>query len=161
MPDYRSPLLAPPARPAGSVLIVTIEGQAPRLPVVLSGSVVRGDGRGREIGFPTANVEMAKGAPVPPDGVYAGWVTRADGTTHVAAISVGGRPTYYGDEGEVLVEAYVLHFDDDLYGEVLEVGVEVVVRGQERFDSTEALVEQMQRDVEAVAALMASRRPPL
>jgi riboflavin kinase/FMN adenylyltransferase len=138
---------------------MTTEEQAPALPVLLSGLVVRGDGRGREIGFPTANVEMAKGAPVPADGVYAGWVRRSDGSTHVAAISVGRRPTYYGDEGEVLVEAYVLQFDDDLYGEALEVGVEVAVRGQVRFDSTEALVEQMRHDVEAVSSLMKSRRP--
>jgi FAD synthase len=137
---------------------MTTEEEEPALPVVLAGAVVRGDGRGRAIGFPTANVEMAKGAPLPADGVYAGWVRRADGSTHVAAISVGRRPTYYGEQGEVLVEAYVLHFDDDLYGERLEVGMEAVVRGQERFDSTEALVEQMRRDVEAVASLMASRR---
>src|SRR5580658_4744696 len=108
MPDYRSPPAPPLARRPGSFEGMTTEEQAPALPVLLSGLVVRGDGRGREIGFPTANVEMAKGAPVPADGVYAGWVRRSDGSTHVAAISVGRRPTYYGDEGEVLVEAYVL-----------------------------------------------------
>ena len=127
-----------------------------RLPLVVSGVVVEGDRRGRELGFPTANVELDLGTRLPADGIYAGWARRADGTVHLAAVSVGSRPTYYADGATVVVEAYLLEFSGDLYGERLEVGLEASVRGQERFDSTEALVARMQQDVEQVARLMAA-----
>jgi predicted acetyltransferase len=137
---------------AGSVPAV-----GPSLPVVVAGVVVAGDRRGRELGFPTANVSVPAGTALPAEGVYAGWVRRANGDVHVAAISVGRRATYYGDEGEVLLEAFLLDFSGDLYGERLEVGIEAAVRGQERFETTEALVERMRLDVEAVSATMARR----
>jgi riboflavin kinase / FMN adenylyltransferase len=130
------------------------------LPVTISGVVVEGDRRGRELGFPTANVTPAGAAELPPDGVYAGWVRLECGDVHVAALSIGRRATYYGDAGERLLEAYVLDFSGDLYGERLEVGVEVAIRGQQRFDTTEALVERMREDVAAVRAVMAQRPLP-
>ena len=118
---------------------------------MLEGVVVTGDRRGRDLGFPTANVEI--GADPPPDGVYAGWFERADGSCHLAAISVGSRPTYYGLNGERLVEAYLLDFDGDLYGEHVRVRVGPKVRDQVRFTRSDELIEQMRRDVEAVRAL--------
>lgn len=118
--------------------------------VLLEGVVVRGDRRGRELGFPTANVEVAAGTVLPADGIYAGWLERAGGERHLAAISIGTRPTYYGAHGELLVEAYVLDFEDDLYGEPVRLGVGERVRGQACFDGDDELVAQMARDVDAV-----------
>lgn len=121
--------------------------------ILLSGVVVAGDRRGRELGFPTANVELDEAsAPPPEDGVYAGWLEDESGHRHPAAVSVGGRPTYYGETGVRLVEAYLLDFDGDLYGTHVNVGIAVKVRGQERFETTEQLVVQMTEDVEKVRA---------
>jgi riboflavin kinase / FMN adenylyltransferase len=122
---------------------------------VLSGVVVEGDRRGRLLGFPTANVEVRVAA-LPADGVYSGWFEREDGSRHLAAISVGTRPTYYAEGGGRLVEAYLLDFEGDLYGESVRVGVGRRVRGQVRFESSEQLVDQMRRDVEAVRATTSS-----
>ena len=119
---------------------------------MLEGVVVTGDRRGRELGFPTANVEVAATAPLPPDGVYAGWFERSEGQRHVAAVSVGTRPTYYREGGGRLVEAYLLDFDGDLYGEHVRVGISQMVRGQARFSGSEELIAQMHRDVDAVRA---------
>jgi riboflavin kinase/FMN adenylyltransferase len=120
--------------------------------LVMNGVVVTGDRRGRALGFPTANVEVPGDTVLPADGVYAGWLERADGSRFVAAISVGTRPTYYSKGGSRLVEAYLLDFDDDLYGENVRVGVGTLVRGQARFDDSQQLIEQMHRDVDAVRA---------
>ncbi len=123
--------------------------------LVLSGVVVRGDQRGRALGFPTANVEVDD-ALLPGDGIYAGWLEDEAGVRRVAAVSVGGRPTYYGDHGARLVEAHVLDFTGDLYGQHVRIGVGEAVRGQERFSSNEELIDQMRRDVEAVRVAAAS-----
>jgi riboflavin kinase/FMN adenylyltransferase len=114
----------------------------------VEGVVVRGDQRGRALGYPTANVELYPHAAVPADGVYAGRLIRhtAEGCAELpAAVSVGTNPTFEGRERRV--EAFVLDFDGDLYGE--HVGVEFVsrLRGMERFDTVEELVEQMADDV--------------
>src|SRR6202034_3256471 len=98
-----------------------VEGAAELLgrPHEVRGPVVHGDGRGGpELGFPTANLEISTDIALPAVGIYAGYFTRADGTVHPAAISVGRRPTFYEPgSASVLVEAYLLHFDADLYGE--------------------------------------------
>jgi riboflavin kinase/FMN adenylyltransferase len=119
----------------------------------LDGVVVRGDQRGRELGYPTANVRAESFAAVPADGVYAGRVVRIDewGNTRddveprTAAISVGTNPTFDGRHRSV--EAFILDFDGDLYGQNL--GVEFVhrLRGMVKFDSIGDLVSQMDRDV--------------
>jgi riboflavin kinase/FMN adenylyltransferase len=114
----------------------------------VEGVVVRGDQRGRKLGYPTANVELHSSAAVPADGVYAGRLIRSLGNGPVtlpAAISVGSNPTFEGRARRV--EAYVLDFDGDLYGE--HVGVEFVqrLREMERFDTVEELVAQMGDDV--------------
>lgn len=121
--------------------------------LIVEGVVVEGDHRGRELGFPTANLEPADGRGCPEDGVYAGFVIRADGTRHVSAISVGRRPTYYDDEGRLVVEAHLLDFDDDLYGERLIVHIGQFIRGQLRFSSVEDLREKISEDVAAVRAV--------
>ena len=124
----------------------------------VDGVVERGEQRGRDLGFPTANLRAEKYAAIPVDGVYAGVVDRLDergqtlGKLGRAAISVGTNPTFEGHERRI--EAYVLDFDDDLYGQGL--GVEFVerLRGMERYDSIDALVEQMRRDVEQTQLLL-------
>jgi len=145
-PASEGPVATGADAPSGSV----------RLPVELSGLVIEGDRRGRELGFPTANVAVRSGEQLPQDGVFAGWLRREDGSVHVAAVSIGTRPTFYGPQGERLIEAYLLDFEGDLYGEQVEVGVEAVVRGQLSFASVGELVDSMRRDVEAVRVLAAA-----
>ncbi|BEP16471.1 bifunctional riboflavin kinase/FAD synthetase [Acidothermaceae bacterium B102] len=134
-----------------------------RLPSV-SGPVVRGDARGRELGYPTANLALEPRTAVPADGVYAGWLVRADPAQRLpAAISVGTNPTFDGVERRV--EAFVLgspagpgeHGYLDLYDEQVRVEFAHRLRGMVRFDSVDDLVVQMARDVEQAAALLAGR----
>jgi riboflavin kinase/FMN adenylyltransferase len=110
-------------------------------PPEVEGIVVRGDGRGRELGFPTANLDVPKGLLVPPDGVYAGWVR-----DRRAAVSIGTNPHFDGVERRV--EAHLLDFDGDLYGRRLVVELWSPIRGQRRFDSLEGLVAAIGDDVE-------------
>src|SRR5689334_11352384 len=120
-----------------------------------SGVVVRGDQRGRELGFPTANVPVQSGYAVPEDGVYAGWVRRLDGDhpRWPAAISVGTNPTFGAHERRV--EAYVLDRDDlELYGVEIAVEFYARLRGQVTYRGREALIEQMQHDVEQVRHIL-------
>lgn len=132
-------------------------------PYRIDGEVVHGDHRGRELGFPTANLAASAIAPVqtapptvPSDGVYAGWVRLLDSPDAPAmpsAISVGTNPTFDGLERRV--EAHVLGRDDlDLYGQ--PIGVEIVdrLRGQLRFDGADALVAQMCEDVVNARAVL-------
>lgn len=114
----------------------------------LEGTVVPGDRRGREMGFPTANLRFAYTPAMPPLGIYAGRVTHADpqvGPAHPSLVSIGTRPTFHAG-GAVLVEVHLLDFDGDLYGS--ELGVELVarLRDEQRFDDASALVQQMRRD---------------
>ncbi len=117
-------------------------------PVSVRGRVVRGDERGRELGYPTANVPVGQGGGVPADGVYAGWLRRLDtGDRLPAAISVGTNPTFDG-ERERRVEAYALDRHDlELYDVEVEVEFVERLRGMVRFDSVEELVAQMKDDV--------------
>ncbi len=122
-------------------------------PPAVRGIVVHGDARGRELGFPTANLGGDIEGLVPADGVYAGWVV-VDGVRLVAAISVGANVTF-DPEGESRVEAFVLDFDRDIYGQRLEVQFALRLRGMERFDALDALLAQMHADVEATRGLLA------
>ena len=117
----------------------------------VDGIVVRGEGRGRQLGYPTANVRSERHVAIPADGVYAGWAV-LHGRRLPAAISVGTNPTFEGRKRTV--EAFILDFDADIYG--VELGVEFVerIRGMEKFDSVEDLVEQMGRDVEKARGLL-------
>jgi riboflavin kinase/FMN adenylyltransferase len=126
----------------------------------VEGPVVRGDARGKQLGYPTANLEVLDGVAVPGDGVYAGYLVRlahpgqnrGPGERLPAAISVGTNPTFDGTERRV--EAYVLDADIDLYGE--HVGIEFThrLRGMVRFDGIEPLVEQMGEDVRRTRELL-------
>ena len=114
---------------------------------LVEGPVVRGDARGRALGFPTANVSIEEGIAVPQDGVYAGWLTRAEGDRIKAAISVGTNPTFDGVERRVEAYAIDVGHELDLYDEHVIVEFAFRLRGMERFDGVEPLIEQMHRDV--------------
>jgi riboflavin kinase/FMN adenylyltransferase len=127
-------------------------------PHEVRGTVTRGDGRGRELGFPTANVAVPADIVLPADGIYAGWYERPSGAVHATAISLGRRPTFYAEADASLLEAHLIDFDDDLYDEGAKVRFVRRLRGEERFESVDALVEQMGRDI--VATRQALALPP-
>jgi riboflavin kinase / FMN adenylyltransferase len=112
-------------------------------PFVVQGEVVHGDKRGRDLGFPTANLIPQGGYVTPGHGVYA--CRTGDG--HVAAVNVGVRPTFVTGRGE-LIEAFLLDFEGDLYGSRLRLEFLKRLRGEKRFDSIDALVAQMDLDVQ-------------
>jgi len=115
-------------------------------PHEVRGMVAQGDQRGRELGFPTANVSVPGDILLPADGIYAGWFERADGSVHPTAISLGRRPTFYVEAHASLLEAHLLDFAGDLYGEHVRVRFVARLRGEEKFDSVEALIDQIGRD---------------
>jgi riboflavin kinase/FMN adenylyltransferase len=123
-------------------------------PFQLRGTVVHGDERGRELGYPTANLVPDPAYVTPGHGVYAARAVTHDGATHAAAVNIGVRPTFVTGRGE-LIEAYLLDFSGDLYGTELQLAFLKRLRGEKRFDSVEALVEQMALDVEAARAICA------
>ena len=110
-------------------------------PFLFEGEVVQGDRRGRELGMPTANIVPDDTLLTPGHGVYAAW---AHG--HPAAVNVGVRPTFDTGRG-LLVEAHLLDFSGDLYGQALRIAFLERMRGEKRFDSVDELVAQMHRDV--------------
>jgi riboflavin kinase/FMN adenylyltransferase len=114
-------------------------------PFTMRGPVVHGDKRGRTLGYPTANLVPDPRLVVPDHGIYA---CRAEvgGEEYVAAVNVGVRPTFKTGRG-LLVEAYLLDFEGDMYDRVLRLEFLQRLRGERRFDSVEALVAQMQRDI--------------
>jgi riboflavin kinase/FMN adenylyltransferase len=118
----------------------------------VSGLVVHGFKRGRELGYPTANLALDAEGFVPGDGVYAGWLVDG-GVRYPAAISVGNNPTFEGVPKKQ-VEAYVLDRDLDLYDHVVGVEFSHRIRGMEKFDGIEALVAQMGRDVDRARELV-------
>jgi riboflavin kinase/FMN adenylyltransferase len=143
-----------------------VEGAAEALghPFTVRGEVVKGDQRGRELGYPTANVPTSGMLAAPADGVYAGWLRRIDPSTGSgpapgqgllpAAISVGTNPTFEG-ERERRVESYVLDRDDlELYGVEVEVSFVARIRGMLRFDSVDELVATMAQDVARTRAVL-------
>ena len=120
-------------------------------PFLFEGEVVQGDERGRELGMPTANLVPDDAYVTPGHGVYAAW---AHG--HPAAVNVGVRPTFDTGRG-LLVEAHLIGFEGDLYGETLRIAFLDRLRGEKRFDSVDDLVEQMNRDVEDAKRVASSR----
>jgi riboflavin kinase/FMN adenylyltransferase len=137
----------------------------------VEGVVVRGEGRGRGLGYPTANVAPPMYSATPADGVYAGWFTvlgrkyssGAPGTGTVlpgerypAAVSIGTNPTFSGRTRTV--EAYVLDTTADLYGQHVAVDFVARIRGQEKFDSVDTLIEAMGRDTDKARAILAAQR---
>ena len=118
-------------------------------PFMLEGEVVTGDRRGRDLGFPTANIVPPDQLAHPGHGVYAAW---AHG--YMAAVNVGVRPTFETGRG-LLVEAYLIDFDGDLYGQTLRIAFARRLRGERRFPNADALVEQMKQDVEEARRVLA------
>jgi riboflavin kinase/FMN adenylyltransferase len=133
---------------------VAAAGELLGRPHEVRGVVVEGDRRGRELGFPTANVAVPNRCCLPADGIYAGTFSAADGVERMAAISLGRRPTFYDSAASSLLEAYVLDFDADLYGQTARVRFTERLRGEEKFDSVDDLVEQMGRDVQAARIVL-------
>lgn len=125
-------------------------------PFVVRGEVVAGDYRGRTIGFPTANVLPEPEVAVPEHGVYAGFVD-VGGKRYAACTNVGVAPTF--ERGESKMEAHLLDFDRDLYGEVVDVGFVEWVRGERKFSGVEELKEQISRDVEQARRIFAEGGP--
>ncbi|MDR1386442.1 MAG: riboflavin biosynthesis protein RibF [Propionibacteriaceae bacterium] len=124
-----------------------------------SGIVVQGDQRGRQLGFPTANLTVPTGFACPADGVYAGWLTTPDRRRRPAAVSVGVNPTFDGIQRRV--EAHVVTESDlDLYGLRVEVDFVTRLRGQVRFTGQDRLIEQLGRDVAATGPALAAAGQP-
>jgi riboflavin kinase/FMN adenylyltransferase len=120
-------------------------------PFLFEGEVVEGDKRGRTLGMPTANLVPDDAYVHPGHGVYAAWVN-----DHPAAVNVGVRPTFETGRG-LVVEAHLIDFEGDLYGQTLRIAFVERMRGEKRFDSVDELVEQMNRDVEQAAATVSRR----
>jgi riboflavin kinase/FMN adenylyltransferase len=123
-------------------------------PFIMEGEVVHGDKRGRTLGVPTANLVPDEAYVHPGHGVFAAW---AHG--HAAAVNVGVRPQFQTGRG-LLVEAYLIGFDGDLYGETLRVAFAKRLRGERRFESVDALVEQMKRDIAEAEGVCAAATVP-
>ena len=126
-------------------------------PFEARGKVVNGDKRGRLLGFPTANVEVPNRVCVPADGVYAGWYERPDGIVHSCAINLGRRPTFYEHADHSLLEAHLLDFDDDLYGEPAKVRFVDFLRSERKFDGIDALKDQLQLDIAHARRILSAR----
>jgi riboflavin kinase/FMN adenylyltransferase len=122
-------------------------------PFHMRGTIAHGDKRGRTLGFPTANLVPDPRLVVPDHGIYA-CRAQIDGERYVAAVNVGVRPTFKTGRG-LLVEAYLLDFEGDVYGRELRLDFLERLRGERRFDSVDALVEQMGRDVDETRRLVA------
>ena len=121
----------------------------------IEGLVVRGDMRGRGLGYPTANLRPPMYSAIPADGVYAGWMS-VRGEPRAAAISVGTNPTYSGTERRV--ESFLLDFEGDLYGEQVQIDFIDRIRTMQRFDSSEDLVEAIANDVAATRDILGVER---
>jgi riboflavin kinase / FMN adenylyltransferase len=117
----------------------------------VEGIVVRGDMRGRDLGFPTANLLCGRHTAIPADGVYAGWLVRRS-SRHMAAVSIGTNPTFSGRERRV--EAYALDFDGDLYGERVALDFVAHLREMRSYDSVEPLIAQIGQDVVDTRAVL-------
>jgi riboflavin kinase/FMN adenylyltransferase len=131
----------------------------------VEGVVVRGDGRGRGLGYPTANVAPPMYAAIPADGVYAAWFTvlghgpgtgtLAPGKRYLSAVSVGTNPTFSGRTRTV--EAFVLDTEADLYGQHVAVDFVARLRGQRKFDTVDALIEAMGRDTDKARTILTAQ----
>jgi len=124
-------------------------------PHEVRGIVQTGDRRGRQLGFPTANVAAPDEVQLPADGIYAGWYERPDGARHATAISLGRRPTFYEQADASLLEAHLLDFSGDLYGEAARVRFVTRLHGEEKYSSVDALVDQMGRDCDQARQVLA------
>lgn len=123
-------------------------------PFQARGPVEQGDQRGRTIGFPTANVAVPASICLPADGVYAGWYVRPDGERRACAINLGRRPTFYEHAQTSLLEAHLIDFAGDLYGEHARVEFTHFLRSERKFDGIDALVGQLKHDIDHARELL-------
>lgn len=130
-------------------------------PHEVRGVVSEGDQRGRTIGFPTANVTIPDGICLPSDGVYAGVYRRPDGTEYLCAINLGRRPTFYASQGYSLLEAYLLDFSGNLYGEQASVQFLAFLRSERQFGGIDELKAQLVKDIEHARSAVLARRNDL
>ncbi|MGC8855322.1 MAG: bifunctional riboflavin kinase/FAD synthetase [Anaerolineae bacterium] len=128
-------------------------------PYSLSGLVVHGDGRGRKLGIPTANIDYPRQKVIPANGIYACWAW-ADGLRHMSATNVGIRPMFTPDLQEPLIEAYFLDFEGDLYGKTVKIEFIARLRDEMKFPSIEALIQQMWDDIAQGRALLSQQHTP-
>ena len=122
----------------------------------VTGEIIRGKQLGRTLGYPTANISLPAETRLK-HGIYAVRARLADGTVHGGVASYGRRPTF--DNGEALLETFIFEFDRDLYGQEATIFLDAWLRGEEKFDSSEALVAQMDRDSEEAKAYLATLGP--
>lgn len=127
-------------------------GQMLGRPPAVEGIVIRGDQRGKSLGYPTANIQVGRRVAVPAKGIYAGGFTFPDGTVEPCVTNVGVNPTFGGQE--LRVEAHLLRYDGDLYGIEAQVDFRHRLRDEEKFDSVEALVTQIDRDADEARRLL-------
>jgi riboflavin kinase / FMN adenylyltransferase len=127
-------------------------------PFVVRGTVIHGDGRGRELGFATANLQVDERQLLPAPGIYAAAVHLASGEWRCGAVSVGTRPQFY-ERGDLLVEVHLPHFEGDLYDQVLDVAFLERLRDEVKFSSVEELTEQIDRDVATSEAIFHTFSP--
>jgi len=122
-------------------------------PFCLQGMVAHGDQRGRGIGFPTANLDYASEKVIPAGGIYACWAY-VGGERHKAAINIGTNPTFTPDKKTLNVEAYLLDFDRDIYGDMMRLEFAARLRDELKYDSVDALVKQISVDVEQTREIL-------
>jgi riboflavin kinase/FMN adenylyltransferase len=146
-PDAPEPVSSTASRALAGGDVATAAAMLGR-PYEVRGTVQHGDERGRTIGFPTANIPVSKQMAWPSDGVYAGWYLRPDGDRHPCALNIGRRPTFYEHAQQSLLEAHLLDFEDDLYGEEARVEFVEFLRSEHRFSGIDALAVQLKKDVE-------------
>ena len=119
----------------------------------LRGPVIRGDQRGRTIGYPTANIDYSEDKLIPSNGIYACWA-RLRSERFKAAVNIGFNPTFTPDKKSVNVEAYLLEFNREIYGEVLELEFVSRLRDELKFDSVQPLIDQIRRDVDQTREIL-------
>jgi riboflavin kinase/FMN adenylyltransferase len=119
----------------------------------ISGIVVHGEGRGRKINYPTANIDYPKQKAIPPNGIYVCW-GHLHGERFMAATNVGFNPTFTPERKVASVEAYLLDFDRDIYDEELKLEFVARLRDELKFDSVEALIQKIGEDVERTRAIL-------
>lgn len=153
-PDGLGPVSSTAIRRAVAAGDVASAAEMLGRPFEIRGIVEGGDRRGRTIGFPTANVAVPAGYSIPADGVYAGIHRRPDGSEHACAVNIGRRPTFYADAPVSLVESHLIDTSADLYGETASIRFMARLRGEQRFESVDALQAQLARDVEVARRVL-------
>jgi riboflavin kinase/FMN adenylyltransferase len=145
--DAREPVSSTKIRRALAGGDVALAAELLGRPYTVRGTVERGDQRGTGIGFPTANLPVPKVMAWPADAVYAGWCVRANGDRYPCAINIGRRPTFYEHTEQSLLEAHLIGFDGDLYGETVDVSFVEFLRSERKFDGVDQLRAQLETDI--------------